>query len=80
MKKSIKQKIYEALVTNKGSRTAAQMACQFRTTQSSIRSRISELFTQSDVIITAQQRLNTKGKSVTYYVHVKPSKKCCKKS
>lgn len=70
---TMKQKIFEALVTNGQQKTLAQLAAQLKTTEGTVAARISEIRDEGYAIY-ANKRTDTAGRTKTFYRHGTPSR------
>ena len=70
---TMKQKIFEALVTNGNQKTLAQLAAQLKTTEGTVAARISEIRDEGYAIY-ANKRTDTCGRTKTFYRHGAPSR------
>lgn len=70
---SMKQKIFDVLVTRGEQRTAAQLAAQLKTTRGTVLARISEIRDEGYVIY-ANQRTDGSGRTKTFYRHGTPTR------
>lgn len=70
---TMKQKIFEALVTNGQQKTLAQLAAQLKTTEGTVAARISEIRDEGYAIY-ANRRTDTAGRTKTFYRHGTPSR------
>ena len=60
------EKIYKTIVVQRKAKTAAQLAAQYKTTQATVRARISDLRNHGFDIKTVQHT-NTRGQSKSLY-------------
>lgn len=70
---TMKQKIFDALVTNGNQKTLAQLASQLKTTQGTVAARISEIRDEGYAIY-ANKRTDSNGRTKTFYRHGAPSR------
>lgn len=70
---NMKQKIFQALVVEGKQKTAAQLAAQLKTTPTTVAARISEIRDEGYAIY-ANKRVDTAGRTKTFYRHGTPSK------
>ena len=70
---TMKQKIFDALVTNSQQKTLAQLAAQLKTTEATVAARISEIRDEGYAIY-ANKRTDTCGRTKTFYRHGTPSR------
>ena len=70
---NMKQKIFNSLVTSGNQKTAAQLAAQLNTTPATVIARISEIRDEGFAIY-ANKRVDTAGRSKTFYRHGTPTR------
>lgn len=77
--KTLKEKIFDVLVTRGEVRSAAQLASSFRTTKSSVTARISEI-RDAGFAVYLNSRKDTKGRVRFVYQHGNPSRQMVRKA
>ena len=70
---TLKDKVFNVLVTDGKQRTAAQLAAQFNTTTATVAARVSEIRDEG-YVIHSNRKVDTKGRVKYFYRHGSPTK------